>query len=100
MALARGRSYDVSSTAVRMRGLGRGLGLRRGDQYVLCPVDGAWFRPLYTDGMCPLCGEPIAEEALGLPLPMRIDGFALGMGALVLSSLAMCALVLYTYFTG
>jgi hypothetical protein len=73
---------------------------RRRDRYVLCPEDGTWFRPLYTDGMCPLCGEPIAEEERGLPLLMRADGFWLGLGALVLSSLGMCALVLYTYFTG
>lgn len=85
----------MSSVGVRMPALPR-----RRDRYVLCPEDGTWFRPLYTDGMCPLCGEPIAEEERGLPLLMRADGFWLGLGALVLSSLGMCALVLYTYFTG
>jgi hypothetical protein len=90
----------VSSVAVRLRGLGRGLGHRRGDEYVLCPEDGTWFRPMYTDGMCPLCGQPIAEEGRGLPLLMRLDGFAMGVGALALASLGMCALVLYAYFTG
>ena len=38
----------------------------RGDEYVLCPEDGSWFRPLYTDGMCPLCGEPVSEEERAL----------------------------------
>ena len=71
----------------------------RGDEYVLCPEDGSWFRPLYTDGMCPLCGEPVAEEEQGLPLWLRLDGFRIGVGALVLASLGMSALVLYTFFS-
>ena len=41
----------MSAIATRLRGRGRG------DHYVLCPEDGSWFRPLYTDGMCPLCGD-------------------------------------------
>ena len=72
----------------------------RGDEYVLCPEDGSWFRPLYTDGMCPLCGEPVSEEERGLPFLLRLDGFRIGIAALVLASLAMSALVLYTYFAG
>jgi len=80
----------VSAIATRLR--------PHRDEYVLCPEDGAWFRPLYTDGMCPLCGEPVAEEERGLPLLLRLDGFRIGVGALVISSLGMCALVLYTYF--
>jgi hypothetical protein len=43
-----------------------------------------------------------ATLALGgaiAPLLLRIDRFWLGMAALVLSSQAMAALVLFTYFT-
>ena len=29
----------------------------RHDGYVLCAEDGFWFRPTYTAGKCPLCGE-------------------------------------------
>lgn len=86
----------MSSMAVRLRGLGAGR--RRGDQYVLCPEDGTWFRPLYTDGMCPLCGEPIAEEP-SLPLLMRLDSVLTGLVALGVVSVAMSAVVLYTYFS-
>jgi hypothetical protein len=82
----------VSAVAERFR-------TRHGDEYVLCPEDGTWFRPLYTDGMCPLCGEPVAEEERGLPWLLRLDGFRIGVGALVISSLGMTALVLYTYFS-
>ena len=71
----------------------------RGEQYVLCPEDGTWFRPLYTDGMCPLCGEPVAEEEPGLPLLMRVDGVRAGVVALGITSLCMTVLVLYTYFS-
>ena len=84
----------MSAVAARLRPR------QRGDQYVLCPVDGTWFRPLYTDGMCPLCGEPVAEEERGLPLFLRVDGFWLGLGALAVTSLVMTAIVLYTYFSG
>jgi hypothetical protein len=71
---------------------------RRHDRYALCPEDGFWFRPLYTGGKCPLCGEPAPGGEPSLPLLLRIDRFWLGMGALALSSLAMAALVLFTYF--
>ena len=87
----------MTSFAVRLRSR---WGEQRGDQYVLCPEDGSWFRPLYTDGLCPLCGEPVSEEERGLPFLLRIDGFRIGLGALALSSLGMSALVLYTYFSG
>ena len=82
----------MSAVATRLR--------EREDQYVLCPEDGSWFRPLYTDGVCPLCGEPVSEEERGLPLLLRLDGFRIGIGALAVSSLGMSALVLYTYFSG
>jgi hypothetical protein len=84
----------VSAVATRLRPRLR----PRAEEYVLCPVDGSWFRPLYTDGMCPLCGEPVAEETRGLPWLMRADGFWIGMAALGIVSLGMTALVLYTYF--
>lgn len=71
---------------------------RRRDHYVLCPTDGFSFRPLYTDGKCPLCGEAAPGGEPSLPLLLRLDRFWLGMAALVLSSLAMAALVLFMYF--
>jgi hypothetical protein len=71
---------------------------RRHDHYALCPQDGLWFRPLYTEGKCPLCGEAAPGEEQALPLLLRIDRFGLGLAALALSSLAMAALVLFTYF--
>jgi hypothetical protein len=70
----------------------------RGDSYAVCPEDGFWFRPVYTGGKCPLCGEKLASGAPRLPLLLRIDRFVLAMGALGLVSLAMCGLVLYLFF--
>ena len=72
----------------------------RPDHYALCPEDGFWFRPLYTGGKCPLCGEPAPGGEPSLPLLLRIDRYWLWMAALVLCSLAMAALVLFTYFRG
>jgi hypothetical protein len=71
---------------------------RRRERYALCPRDGFSFRPLYTQGKCPLCGEPAPGGEPSLPLLLRIDRFWLGMAALVLSSLAMAVLVLLMYF--
>lgn len=71
---------------------------RRQDQYALCPEDGFWYRPLYTGGKCPLCGEAAPGGEPELPLLLRIDRFWLGMAALALSSAAMIALVLFMYF--
>jgi hypothetical protein len=71
---------------------------RREDRYALCPEDGFWFRPLYTGGKCPLCGEPAPGGEPPLPLLLRIDRFWLGMAALTLCSLAMATLVLLMYF--
>lgn len=71
---------------------------RRQDHYVLCPEDGSWFRPLYTEGKCPLCGVAAPGGEPPLPLLLRVDRFWLGMAALVLCSLAMAALVLFMYF--
>lgn len=71
---------------------------RHRDSYAFCPEDRFWFRPLYTAGKCPLCGEAAAEGAPPLPLLVRFDRFWVGMGALTLVSLGMSALVLYMYF--
>jgi hypothetical protein len=73
---------------------------RRRDHYAVCPEDGFSFRPLYTGGRCPLCGEPAPGGEPSLPLLLRVDRFWLGMAALVVSSVAMAALVLYMYFRG
>ena len=71
---------------------------RRHEHYALCPQDGLWFRPLYTEGKCPLCGEAAPGDEKSLPLLLRVDRFGLGLAALAISSLAMIVLVLFMYF--
>ena len=70
----------------------------RRDEYALCPEDGYWFRPTYTEGKCPLCGKVVPGGAPPLPLLARIDRSWLGPAVLALESLAMMALVLLMYF--
>jgi hypothetical protein len=72
----------------------------RRDGYAFCREDGFWFRPSYTEGKCPLCGEVALGGAPPLPLLLRIDGPWLWMAGLVLESLGMLALVLLMYFKG
>jgi hypothetical protein len=72
----------------------------RSDGYVLCPEDGFWFRPSYTEGKCPLCGEAAPIGAPPLPLLLRSDRSWLGLAVLALESLGMLALVLLMYFKG
>jgi hypothetical protein len=86
----------VSSAAGRLRA--RPQGDR--DGYACCPNDGFWFRPAYTEGKCPLCGEVAPGGAGSLPLLLRSDRSWLGMAGLALESLAMLALVLFMYFRG
>jgi hypothetical protein len=66
--------------------------------YVLCPEDAFWFRPAYTDGKCPLCGEVAPGGAPTPPLLARLDRAWLGLAALALVSVGMSALVLVMYF--
>lgn len=76
-------------------------GLRgRSEHYAFCPQDGFFFRPLYTGGTCPLCGEAVADGAgaESLPLLMRFDRFRFGMTVLVAVWIVMSALVLVVYF--
>jgi hypothetical protein len=85
----------VSSAVASLRGRLHG----RRESYAVCPDDGFVFRPLYTGGKCPLCGEEaIDDEASRLPLLVRFDRFRLGLALLILASLAMCILVLVMYF--
>jgi hypothetical protein len=72
----------------------------RRDGYAFCREDSFWFRPSYTEGKCPLCGEVAPGGAPPLPLLLRIDRSWLWMAALVLESLGMLALVLLMYFKG
>jgi hypothetical protein len=72
----------------------------RRDGYAFCPEDGFWFRPSYTEGKCPLCGEVAPGGAPPLPLLRRVDRSLLGVAALALESLGMLALVLLMYFKG
>ena len=68
--------------------------------YAFCAEDRFWFRPGYTEGRCPLCGEPAQGEVPSLPLLRQIDRSALGVASLALLSLAMLVLVLVLYFKG
>ncbi len=72
----------------------------RRDAYAFCSEDGFWFRPSYTEGKCPLCGEVAPGGAPPLPLWLRSDRSWLGMAGLALESLGMLALVLLMYFKG
>jgi hypothetical protein len=68
------------------------------DDYAFCPDDRFWFRPLYTDGKCPLCGEVApGGGAVALPLHHRADRFLIGMAGVALVSVATSAFVLYAY---
>jgi hypothetical protein len=69
------------------------------DEYAFCPQDRYWFRPPYTGGKCPLCGEVVPGGAAELPLLLRADRFLIGMAAVALVSVAMSAFVLYAYFS-
>ena len=84
----------VSGTAGRLLARPRD----RRDGYVLCPNDGFWFRPSYTEGKCPLCGEVAPGGAPPLPLLLRSDRSWLGLAGLALESLVMLGLVLFMYF--
>jgi hypothetical protein len=91
----------VSVAVKPPRGAGRFRARLRGraEPYAFCPNDGFFFRPLYTEGKCPLCGEPVADEAPSPSLLMRFDRFKLGMALLALVSVAMSTLVLVMYFS-
>jgi hypothetical protein len=67
--------------------------------YAHCPADNLWFRPAYTEGRCPLCGEPAPADAAALPPWRQIDRSALGVASLALLSLVMLILVLFLYFS-
>jgi hypothetical protein len=93
----------MSSAGRAVRGATGRLRARPRDRtagYAFCPEDGFWFRPSYTEGKCPLCGEVAPGGASPLPRLARIDRSWLGVGGLALESLAMVALVLYVYFRG
>jgi len=70
----------------------------RTEGYSFCPEDRYWFRPAYTQGRCPLCGETAPGGAPPPPLLTRIDRSLLGIAGLALVSVAMSILVLYMYF--
>jgi hypothetical protein len=72
----------------------------RTDGYAFCAEDRFWFRPAYTEGVCPLCGEPAPGGAPPAPLLARMDRSWLGLALLALESLGMLALVLFMYFEG
>jgi hypothetical protein len=68
--------------------------------YACCPNDGFWFRPAYTEGKCPLCGEVAPGGAPPLSRLRRIDRSWFGTAGLAIESLAMLTLVLFMYFKG
>ena len=72
----------------------------RREPYAFCATDRFWFRPSYTEGRCPLCGEVAAGGAPPLPRSRRLDRSWFGTAGLALESLAMLVLVLFMYFRG
>ena len=70
----------------------------RHEGYVLCAEDGFWFRPAYTEGKCPLCGEPAVGGVGPQPRWRQADRSMLGIAGLTVESLAMLGLVLFMYF--
>src|SRR5439155_17973299 len=49
------------------------------DVRVECPRDRLTFRPVYTDGVCPLCGWRPPDVDATPPLSVRIDRFWLAV---------------------
>jgi len=90
----------VSSVRAAVSGAaGRVFARRRThDDYAFCTTDGFWFRPRYTDGRCPLCGEVAAGGAPPAPRLLLSDRSWLGIAALAVESLGMLVLVLFMYF--
>lgn len=72
----------------------------RTEGYAFCPTDNFWFRPSYTEGKCPLCGEVAPGGAPPASRWQRTDRSWLGLAVLALESLAMLVLVLFMYFKG
>jgi hypothetical protein len=70
----------------------------RPEGYLFCPEDRYWFRPAYTDGRCPLCGEVAPGAAPAEPLWRRLGTSWYGLAGLAVESLDMLALVLFMYF--
>ena len=70
----------------------------RREGYVFCSEDSFWFRPAYTEGKCPLCGEVAPGGAAQPPLLARMDRSWFGLGFLALESVGMAILVLFMYF--
>jgi hypothetical protein len=66
----------------------------------LCPIDDWEFKPLYTDGTCPLCGWAPPAYVHRPPLFHRLDWFWAGMGAMAIVSVAMLIAVLNAYGGG
>jgi hypothetical protein len=87
---------NVSGNAVRSPASPQG----HPEGYAYCPEDSFWFRPSYTQGICPLCGEVAPGGAHPLPLLRRIDRSMLGVAGLALESVGMLVLVLFMYFKG
>jgi hypothetical protein len=88
----------MSSTVARLTGALRTEPQEQPEGYAFCANDSFWFRPAYTDGRCPLCGEVAPGGAPPLPLLARLDRAVLGMAALGLVSIGMSVLVLVMYF--
>lgn len=85
----------VSKPSDALARIGNALRRRR-DRYAYCPTDEHWFRPLYTEGNCPLCGRA-ASEVPPTPLLVRMDRFTATVAAMAVASVAMGVLVIITY---
>jgi hypothetical protein len=92
----RWNTVSVSGTAGRLLARPRA----RFDDYALCAEDNYWFRPRYTAGRCPLCGEVAPGGAPPPPLWLRMDRSWLGLALFAFWSLSMSFVVLFMYFKG
>lgn len=74
----------------------------RGDARVraMCPVDHWEFKPLYTEGACPLCGWAPPAFTYRPPLLHRLEWFWVGLASMALVSIVMLIVVLNAYTSG
>ncbi len=78
----------------------RVLGRRYQETRVVCPADDLEFTPIYTEGVCPLCGWKPEDLEVELPLAIRLDRFWLAVAIWGAASILMLVLVVIAYTRG
>lgn len=77
----------------RALGRARGRGADRHAQ-AICPVDSWAFTPLYTDGVCPLCGWTPEGYTYAAPPLTPYERYWGAMGGIAALSTVMCVAVI------